>query len=45
LPAGLRGKNREAAGRMLEPCWKDGDTDRGRPFPVEEYFHESTLAL
>jgi 4,5-dihydroxyphthalate decarboxylase len=45
LPAGLGGKNREAVERMLELCWKDGYIDRGKPFPVEEHFHQSTLAL
>jgi len=45
LPAGLKGKNRAAAERMLELCWKDGYIDRGKPFTVEEYFHEATLAL
>lgn len=45
LPAGLKGKNREAMERMLELCWKDRYTDRGKPFTVEEYFHASTLAL
>jgi 4,5-dihydroxyphthalate decarboxylase len=45
LPAGLKGRNREAVERMLELCWKDGYIDRGKRFAVEEYFHESTLAL
>jgi len=45
LPAGLGAKNREAMDRMLDLCWKDGYIDRGMPFTVDEYFHESTLAL
>ena len=45
LPAGLKGRNRAAIAHMLDLCWKDGYIDRGRPFTVEEYFHESTLQL
>ena len=45
LPAGLKGRNREAISRMLELCWADGYIDRGRPFTVDEYFHASTLDL
>lgn len=45
LPAGLKGHNRVALSRMLELCWKDGYVDRGRPFTVDEFFHESTLGL
>jgi 4,5-dihydroxyphthalate decarboxylase len=45
LPAGLNDQNRAAMERMLELCWKDGYINRGRPFTVAEYFHESTLRL